>query len=268
MTFDPRSRQAAQGIRRAVEVMEMSSTKTPQRLTRFDRYRDGKSRNRRVAALAVGIAVPVLLLVAAVLVLGTRQDQHVSITSPSPSVATPGNGSSQQFGEPFTFVLPPGWKFADDDPGWLHLDAPETVAPGMTFYVLRNMRAARPLCSGRPNRSVGASSDAMTRWLSRHPALDVTAPRPITLGAASGSWVDLKLAHGWDQTCRHGLPLLTNPHGESWGIEHNTEKMRFYVLDLPDRNTVTVVVDARHASDFKDAIRQAAPVVESFNFSA
>ena len=39
------------------------------------------------------------------------------------------------------------------------------------------------------------------------------------------------------------------------------------VLDLPDGNTVTVVVDARHASDFKDAIRQVAPVVKSFDFS-
>jgi hypothetical protein len=44
--------------------------------------------------------------------------------------------------------------------------------------------------------------------------------------------------------------------------------MRFYVLDLTDGNTVTVVVDVRHASDFKDVIHQAAPVVESFDFSA
>src|SRR6185436_14632285 len=44
MTFDSRARRAAQGIHRAVEVMEMSSTKTPNRLTRFDQYRERKSR--------------------------------------------------------------------------------------------------------------------------------------------------------------------------------------------------------------------------------
>jgi hypothetical protein len=269
MTFDARSRRAAQGIRRAVEVMEMSSTRTPQRLTRFDRYRDSKSKNGRVAAFALGISVSALLLVAAVLVLGSEQDSNVSITSPSSVAPTPTIGTSHQFGEPFTYTSFPGWSFGDSDAGWLRLEPPPSEAHGTSFYVLRNVRATRPDCSDRLMQSVGASSDAITRWFSRHPALDATAPRPITLGAASGSWVDLQLAPGWDQTCPQGLPLLSNPKGgESWGIEHNTEKMRFYVLDLPDGNTVTVVLDAQKASNFKDMIRHEAPVVKSFDFAA
>jgi len=268
MTFESRSRQAAQGVRRAVEVMEMSSTKTPQRLTRFDQYRDGKSRNKRIAALALGIAVPVLLLVA-VLMMRTEGDRNVPIAPPSTSV-TPSStsGHSNAFKEPFTFMLPPGWTFGDDDPGWFRLDVPSSVASGTQVYALMNMRATRPDCTGRPDPSVGPSSDAITRSLSRYRGLDATPPQPITLAGASGSWVDLELAPGSDQTCPNGPVLLTNPRGgESWGIEHTTEKMRFYVLDLPDGNTVTIVVDARHASDFKDVIRQAAPVVESFDFT-
>ena len=269
MTFDTRSRQAAQGIRRAVEVMEMSSTKTPQRLTRFDRYQDGKSRNKRIAALTVGIAVSVLLVVTAVVVLGSKQDSNVPITSTSVSPGgTPGD-SGPKFSEPFTYLLPPGWSFDGADGRWLSLNPPPAIESGTSFYVLSNMRATRPDCSNKPNQSVGSSSEAMTRWFSRRPALDATSPRPITLPGASGSWVDFKLAAGWDQsTCPHGLPLIMNPHGESWGFEHNTDEMRFYVLDLPDGNTVTIVVDVRHASDFKDVIAQAAPVVKSFDFSA
>jgi hypothetical protein len=270
MTFDARSRQAAQGIRRAVEVMEMSDTKTPQRLTRFDRYQDGKSRNKRVAALALGIAVPLMLVVTAVLVLGPRQDRNVPMTSPSTSVATGSTiGDSGKFREPFTYALPPGWTLDGADPGWLSLNPPPAIESGTSFYVLSNMRATRPDCSNQPNQSVGSSSEAMTRWFSRHPALEATSPRPITLPGASGSWVDLKLAAGWDQsTCKHGLPLIMNPHGEGWGFEHNTDEMRFYVLDLPDGNTVTVVVDVQHAKDFSHVIDQAAPVVKSFDFSA
>jgi hypothetical protein len=87
-----------QGIHRAVEVMEMSSTKTPQRLTRFDQYREGKSRNKRIAALAVGIAVPLVLLIVAVLVLGPDRDQNVPITTPSTSAPPPSvSGSTHQF---------------------------------------------------------------------------------------------------------------------------------------------------------------------------
>ena len=267
MTFDTRSRQAAQGIRRAVEVMEMSSTKTPQRLTRFDRYRDAKSKNGRIAALALGIAVSALLLVAAVVVLGSKQDRNEPITSPTTSVPTGTIGTSGQFREPFTYMAP-GWSVENSDPGWLNMKAPPAIERRTSFYVLSNMRATRPDCSDQPNQSVGSSSEAMTRWFSRHPALDATSPRPITIPGASGSWVDFTLAAGWDQsTCPHGLPLIMNPHGESWGFEHNTDEMRFYVLDLPDGNTVTIVIDVRHARDFKDVIHQVAPVVKSFDFS-
>src|SRR5262245_31467598 len=247
--------------------MEMSSTKTPQKHTRSDRYQEGKSRNRRVAALALGIAVPLLLVVTAVLVLRSEPDDNVSLSPPSMSVPPASAiGGSHQFKEPFTYTLPAGWAFGDADSGWLRLDMPSS-APG-SFYALMNVKATRPDCSDRLNQSVGASSHAITTWFSRHPALDATTPQPITLGAASGSWVDLELARGWDQICPHGLPLLSNPTGgESWGIEHNTEKLRFYVLDLPDGNTVTIVVDTQHAKDFKDVIHKAAPVVESFDFS-
>ena len=56
MTFDTRARQAAQGIHRAVDVSEMSSTRHHRR-SRFDQYRERKTRNQRIAAIAVGIAV-------------------------------------------------------------------------------------------------------------------------------------------------------------------------------------------------------------------
>ena len=54
MTLDTRARRAAQGIHRAVEVMEMTtSTKEPRKVERFDRFRDRKQRNRRIGAVLV-----------------------------------------------------------------------------------------------------------------------------------------------------------------------------------------------------------------------
>ena len=44
MDLETRARSAAQGIHRAVEVMEMSThTDQPRKVERFDRYRDRKS---------------------------------------------------------------------------------------------------------------------------------------------------------------------------------------------------------------------------------
>jgi hypothetical protein len=64
MTLDTRARRAAQGIHRAVEVMEMSTfTKGPRKVERFDRFRDRKQRNRRIGAIVVGTAIVITTVV-------------------------------------------------------------------------------------------------------------------------------------------------------------------------------------------------------------
>jgi hypothetical protein len=246
--------------------MEMSRTKTPQRLTRFDQYRQTKSRNKRIAALAVGIAVPAVLLVVAVLVLGSNRDQNVPITTPSTSVTpAPQTASSDQFKAPFTYTLPRDWTFSGEGARYYSLDSMDGSSTHL--IVLRGVVAARSDCTLRPKRGVGRSSDAMTSWLSTHPALDATTPQQITLGRATGSWVDVKLAADWDQRCANGLVLVTAKadRPQSWSIIGD-EEMRFYVLDLPGGDTVTIVVDVPHASDFQQVIAEAAPLVESFDF--
>jgi hypothetical protein len=267
MRFDERARRATQGIHRAVEVMEMSNTKTPQRLTRFDQYRARTSRNQRIVAIAVGVGVPLLLLVGAVRLLGSDPDSKVPLAPSTKSVSpTPVSGRTSSFEAPFTYTLPPGWTVSEGH-RWFSLRPYE--APGWRdFYVLSSFVPARSDCSDRPERGVGRTSDAMTSWLSTHPALDATTPREVTLGRATGSWVDVQLADDWVQTCPGGLTLLTgHPDWEGkWSIMEN-EKIRFYVLDLPAGDTVTIVINPIDATYFNDVIDLAAPVVESFKFA-
>ena len=86
MTFDTRARRAVQGIRLAVEVMEMSSTKTPQRLTRFDRYRERKSRDQRIRAAALAIVLVLLGVVVLARAIGGAVPAD-NPPSPTPSFA-------------------------------------------------------------------------------------------------------------------------------------------------------------------------------------
>jgi hypothetical protein len=267
MTFDNRARRAVQGIHRAVEVMEMSSTKAPQRVARFDQYRERKSRNQRIAAIAVGIAVPVALVIGAVRVLGSDGDPDVPVTTPSESVTPPPvSGRDDRFEAPFTYTVPSDWTLSGVGARYFSLETPG--ASGTDVIALSSVVAAASDCTDHPKQGVGTSSDSMTSWLSAHPALDATTPRPVTLGAATGSYVDVQLAADWNQTCPNGLTLVTGrpDHRQNWGIYGN-DKMRLYVLDLPSGDTVTIVIDpAQSPSDFKTLIDQAAPVVESFRF--
>ena len=116
MTFDSRARRAVRGIHRAVEVMEMSSTKTPQKLTRFDQYRERKSRNQRVVALIVGIALPILLIAGAWRLFGSGGSGTPAVQPPTPteSVTPPpvSGRSGPAFLAPFTYTVPGDWTFA------------------------------------------------------------------------------------------------------------------------------------------------------------
>jgi hypothetical protein len=272
MRFDERARRAAQGIHRAVEVMEMSSTKTPHKITRFDQYRARTSSNQRIVAIAVGVGVPLLLLIGAVRFLGSDPDPTVPLAPPSTSVSpTPVSGLPPVlFEAPFKYTLPPGWRVSEGT-WWFRLSPPEAPGGWWAFYVFSGFVPARSDCSDRPEQGVGRSSDAMTSWLSTHPALDATIPREVTLGGATGSWVDVQLADDWDYTCpggpTGGLRLVTGRPDSigKWSIDRN-EKIRFYVLDLPAGDTVTIVISATDAMYFDDVIDQAVPVVESFKF--
>jgi hypothetical protein len=268
MKFDERARRATQGIHRAVEVMELSSTKTPQKITRFDQYRARTSRNQRIVAIAVGVGVPLMFLIGAVRFLGSNPDPTVPLAPPSVSVSpTPVSGLTGVFEAPFTYTLPPGWTVSNGD-WWFRLSPPEVPEGWGAFYVFSSFVPARSDCSDRPERGVGRSSDAMTSWLSTHRALEATTPREVTLGGATGSWVDVQLAGDWDYTCAGGgLTLFTGePDNDlGWWSIGPMEKIRFYVLDLPAGDTVTIVIST-DAMYFDDVIDQAAPVVESFEF--
>jgi hypothetical protein len=251
--------------------MEMSSTKTPQKLTRFDQYRERKSRNKRIAALTVGIAVPLVLLIVAVLVLESNRSQNVPLTTPTASTPTASvtstttRDSTDQFKAPFTYTMTQDWTSSGEDARFFSLDATDGSAH---LIVLTNVVANASDCSSRPKQGVGTSSGAMTSWLSASPALDATTPRPVRVGGATGNYVDVQLsARGIGKNCPNGLGLVTAQpdHPQGWSIGAG-EKDRVYVLDLPAGGTVTIVVDVFDKSDFNVVMAEAAPVVESFNF--
>ena len=94
MDLETRARSAAQGIRRAVEVMEVSTdTKQPRKVERFDQYQDRKNRNRKVGALVLGTAVAVIIAVVAVSTTretGPQPGGSTTITWPISPVGTGG----------------------------------------------------------------------------------------------------------------------------------------------------------------------------------
>ena len=93
MDLDTRARSAAQGIRRAVEVMEMSTdTQQPKKVERLNQYQERKDRNRKVGALAVAAAVVVVLALVAVTTLQSSSTTPAAPPAINWPISAPGTG--------------------------------------------------------------------------------------------------------------------------------------------------------------------------------
>jgi hypothetical protein len=271
MTFDTRARRAAQGIHRAVEVMEMSSTKTPQRVTRFDEFRERRSKNQRIAAYIVAIGVPLLLLGALYLLTTNPSETQVPATqSPTPSAsetAAPVVGSPESFELAFTYTLPGTWEVTGDNNRYFAV-RPIAATGNTGIFLFHDVVASSPGCGFRPDLDVGTSSEAMTTWMATNPAFEASSTQRVNIGGATGYRVDLQQTEGWDRTCEFSeVPLVTGqPEGEeSWGLTPG-QRMRVFVLDLPDRGTVTIIAEVDAAAAFGSFMDEAQPIVDSFEF--
>jgi hypothetical protein len=238
-------------------------TKTTQRLAGFDQYRTRRTLSQRIVAIAVRFGLPLLILIVAGCSQGTDPESPAPGGQPSTSASpTLVSGRSEGFEAPFTYTLQAGWALGGDGERYFGFEGPGSA----NLLALSSVVPARSDCSARPKPGVGTSSDDMTSWLSRHPALDATEPVDITLGAASGSRVDVQLDDDWEQSCPDGLVLVTGrPDGEEGWEIHANEKIRFYVLDVPAGDAVTIVMSAS-PREFDEMIDEVAPVVESFEF--
>jgi Tol biopolymer transport system component len=91
-TLDTRARRAAEGIHRAVRVRE---TETPRTIERFDRFRERTSRNRRVGAAVLALAMSLALVAGAAIL--TSDPSDVVGRRPTPSPELPANRSTGVF---------------------------------------------------------------------------------------------------------------------------------------------------------------------------
>jgi hypothetical protein len=113
-----------------------------------------------------------------------------------------GTYTTEQFEPALTYTVPDGWSNYEDLPAQFLLLPPGAhvhgVDPGRSDYigVYAATAAPRQDCSGRPDKTVPTSAEDYVSWLQANPALDVSAPVPITVGSHEGTSVDVALRSG------------------------------------------------------------------------
>ncbi|NJD27815.1 MAG: hypothetical protein FIA92_05905 [Chloroflexi bacterium] len=169
--------------------------------------------------------------------------------------------------QPFTYVVPDGWVNDWNVPlgyALVPAGATETSEPGI-FIFLDVYGSDQTSCTRRPAGGLGRTSADLVAWLGALPDLSITAPEPVVLGGLTGSRVDVSVTSG-GPVCSGDYQLWVSDYQPLWWGLTPGHPTRHYLLDLPDRHNVLIVVPAPEA-DFDALMAIADPIIESFDFT-
>lgn len=190
------------------------------------------------------------------------------VDSPLPA----GTHTSTVFQPTVTFTVPDGWALATDSAGYLELRPAGQEIVGI--HLFRGVAAASQdaSCPTAAQAGVGTSSSELVAWMRGLPGLVVSSPALVAVGGLRGVSVDIAIAAGWTQSCSfaNGLPtvplLVETGVGLRWVLAGG-ERLRLYVLDLPDGGSLIVDIDDFDGSNIATLISQATPIVKSMTFA-
>ena len=149
---------------------------------------------------------------------------------------------------------------------------------GNGIYVMSGPVAAlqdADCSTGLADPSVGETAADLVAFLTHHPALDVSAVKPVTIGGLAGTMVDVTLKPTWTSSCPGSTvpiaALFTLRNGTTTTVWNDTATVgaaadRYIVLDIGGGRPVVIQVSSPSAAAFGPLIASAMPIVESFRF--
>jgi hypothetical protein len=232
-------------------------------------------RTTAVRRAALAAACSIVLAIALAACSGTPAATHQSsapVVTPAPSALPAGTYTSTAFQPPVTFTLPAGWWIEVDSPAYLRLAPVDSEVLGV--HLFRDAQAASqdPDCPAVPAPGVAADAESIATWIGERPGLVVSDPVTANVAGLRGPMLDLGIVDGWAASCPFAdglptVPLLVNVEANYRWVVAGGERLRLYLLDLPDGGTVLVDIDDFVGDSIDALIEAATPIVESLSFA-
>jgi hypothetical protein len=215
----------------------------------------------------------VLTLALTLIVAACSSATSESPSAPAESTLPAGSHTSTVFQPAVTFTVPDGWVLATDSAGYLQLRPAGQDLLGI--HLFRGVSAASQdlACPTDPQPGVGTSSIELVAWIRGLDGLTVSSPAMVTVGGRRGSSIDIGIVSGWTRSCpfANGVPtvplLVDQGTGLRWVIAGG-ERLRLYVLDLPDGGALIVDIDDFDGSQLTAFMGVALPIVTSLQFGS
>jgi hypothetical protein len=176
-----------------------------------------------------------------------------------------------------SYTVPDGWSNTIDGRNGYIL-VKQGAPPDAAIYLFSTAYADSQAagCPGSIEPGVGHSASALASWLRTLPGLVTTKPASVNLGGLRGTTLDVSVAANWKRTCPYsnGKPMVAMfTNGQSaeadnfdWGLGAGA-RMRLFLLDLPDGRTMLIDLEAQDQTTWADLVRDATPIVNSFQFN-
>jgi RNA polymerase sigma-70 factor, ECF subfamily len=209
-------------------------------------------------------------------------------SSPNPSASgafipcdEPGNGcagdltagqhTTTSFSPKLTYTVPAGWRNT--------LDKDRTFSwhsPGYTFFFQIASQVAIPAqnarCSAERKAGVGNAVADWTAFLTKHPGLAATTPKPVTIGDYKGMSVTFHVNTAWTATCPNSIGpavmIMTDsgstPDRVVWIDDQYTT---FDILDVAGETVIVHLESGPSAGADRQSQTEAQPIIDSFRFT-
>ena len=168
---------------------------------------------------------------------------------------------------PLTFTVPEGWANDWDVPlGYALIpEGAEASEPGI-FVFLDVYASNQEVCSRQPAAGVGRTAADLAAWLGTLPDVTLGAPEAVTVGGLTGTRVDVSVVSGGPVCSPGDYQLWVSDYGPLWWGLTPGHPQRHYLLDLPGRHNVLIVVPAPEA-EFDALVASVEPIIASFAFA-
>lgn len=201
-----------------------------------------------------------------------------STPTPVPPTVRPalpaGQYATAVFSPSVTFTLPEGWIIAADSDDYAALRPAASEVTGI--YLFRSPQAASQdiECPIAPAAGVGTSAAELEAWIRERPGLVVGDASAVTVGGLEGLRIDVAILEGWLASCSFAeglptVPLFVSPTdaGFRWVVA-GSERLRLYLLDVPESGTVVVDIDVFDGSFMDAFLPDASRIVASMSFGS
>jgi hypothetical protein len=181
----------------------------------------------------------------------------------------------------FGYTVPDGWSNPEDNQdGYVLVPQRGPEGAGVFIFsdVLPHAQGIDPAtehCQIERAPGVGSSASAIHDWVRSLPGLRIDHRRDVSIGGLPGFALDVSVDPTWKGTCgwpdeKPGVPMFVNAQttadeGFDWGIGGDG-RMRLFILDLGTDRTLLVDIEAPDKATWDGLLKEAMPIVESFEF--